>query len=306
MIWHHLQEPESWDAGAPKKFSELNKMPNFYLNKDELDHLTIAILGQVSEKILAVGQRKLDEYEAKEAKNFKTVHQFNCIGCHNINGNWGEIIKAYDGEWHEGPPRLVQEGHRVKAEWFHYFLNNVHEIRPWLKVRMSSYKFNNEQINSIVSYFRNQAKQPVFEESFDKVVWEKGERKAVIKLFGELGCTSCHTTGFVDEEAQGPNLYNVTARLRPSWVEKWIANPQAIMPGTTMMNFWEDENPAPEILGGDDKKQIKALTKYVLERYWKEISKGIQEVPQIKIKGLINGRSSRIIRFSGNKRSAIW
>ena len=96
--------------------------------------------------------------------------------------------------------------------------------------------------------------------------WEPGERAAAQKLFKNLDCTSCHAIGFTKEEASAPDLRKVKARLRPSWIEKWLANPQSVMPETAMPNFWEDgESQEEDILGGDSKKQIRALRKYLIE-----------------------------------------
>ena len=86
------------------------------------------------------------------------------------------------------------------------------------------------------------------------------------ELFTKLQCQSCHPTGNTmppgkapDELA--PNLQLAAQRLRPDWVLQWLADPQKIFPGTRMPTFFPagQQNPFPEILGGDSKKQIKAI-----------------------------------------------
>jgi hypothetical protein len=57
-------------------------------------------------------------------------------------------------------------------------------------------------------------------------------------------------------------------RLRPTWIKKWLTNPQAILPGTSMPSFWGDDGKTSietGFFGGDADKQIDALTKYVIE-----------------------------------------
>jgi hypothetical protein len=56
-------------------------------------------------------------------------------------------------------------------------------------------------------------------------------------------------------------------RLNPDWIERWIANPQALMPGTKMPTYYDPEDMTgsapPDILGGDPERQIEALANYV-------------------------------------------
>ena len=64
-----------------------------------------------------------------------------------------------------------------------------------------------------------------------------------------------------------PDLANVPKRLRADWLAQWLADPGKVMPGTRMpANFPVDakENAYPEILGGDQKKQIEAVRAYLL------------------------------------------
>jgi hypothetical protein len=64
-----------------------------------------------------------------------------------------------------------------------------------------------------------------------------------------------------------PDLALVPRRLRAEWLTQWLAEPSRIMPGTRMpANFPSDpnENAFPEILGGDQKKQIEAVRAYLL------------------------------------------
>ena len=48
----------------------------------------------------------------------------------------------------------------------------------------------------------------------------------------------------------------------------WLSNPQALMPGTKMPQFYNLEDDVPDgpedVLGGDERKQIQALRDYVL------------------------------------------
>jgi hypothetical protein len=64
-----------------------------------------------------------------------------------------------------------------------------------------------------------------------------------------------------------PDLANVPGRIRADWLPVWLADPQRLQPGTRMpANFPAnpEENGFPEILGGDQKKQIEAVRSYLL------------------------------------------
>jgi cytochrome c2 len=262
----HLKEPARWDIGIPKEFGDINKMPNFYLSDKEIESITTALLGQVSDKVPMKGRKNLNANEALAEKGKKITNKYNCEGCHKIDGRGGDLVKALDDP-SEGAPYLVKQGHRVQTDWFYNFLKNVHPIRPWVKVRMPSFNFTNDEINTIVTYFQAEAGQVTFEDAHQKITWEPGEKEAAKKLFNELACTSCHTGGFSKEEAQAPNLFYVKKRLRMSWVEKWLENPQAILEYTAMPNFWDGgkASAVPGVLNDDPKKQMKALTKYIFE-----------------------------------------
>lgn len=262
----HLKNPKIWDEGLPKPFKDLNRMPNFYLNDSEIDSIVTAILGQVSDPIPLKGKNLLTAAEKIAEAGKKVVNKYNCEGCHKIDGRGGDLVKALEDP-NEGPPYLVKEGHRVQTDWFYNFLRNVHPIRPWVKVRMPSYNFDNDEINKIISYFQAEADQPTFTEANTNWKWEPGERDAAVKIFNELACTSCHTGGFSLDEAQGPNLFYVKKRLRFSWVEKWIMNPQGILDYSPMPNFWDGgkEVAVEGVLDNDPKRQVRALTKYLME-----------------------------------------
>jgi mono/diheme cytochrome c family protein len=47
----------------------------------------------------------------------KLAGNFNCVGCHQIDGLRGDILKAYEDDINQGPPLLVGQGHRVQADW---------------------------------------------------------------------------------------------------------------------------------------------------------------------------------------------
>jgi mono/diheme cytochrome c family protein len=135
---------------------------------------------------------------------------------------------------------------------------------------MPSFEFSDEQINAITQYFAAQDKVPFPYEP--KPVLDPAMVAAGKGLFGKWQCVACHVVGGKlpsqeDPAMMAPDLMKVRERLRVDWLAQWLADPGRISPGTRMpANFPADpkENAYPEILGGDQKKQIEAVRAYLL------------------------------------------
>jgi len=267
-LTQHLKQPSIWDVGVPKPFKDLNKMPNFYLNDKEIESIVLVLLGQVSDKVPLAGQKILNANEKFYEEGMKVANHYNCYGCHKIDGIGGKLSEGFDDQ-NYGPPYLSKEGWRVKTDWLYDFLQNVHPVRPYVKVRMPSFNFTTDELNKLVNGFTAGAAQNTFDAPV-RVEWEPGEKEAAQKIWNELACTSCHSLGFTSDAPQAPNLHYAKKRLRDSWMEAWIANPQSFIPYTSMPAFWDDGSgkliPAVEgVLDNDPKKQIRAVRKLVQE-----------------------------------------
>lgn len=266
-ITAHLQNPKRWDIGIQKEFKDLLLMPNFYMSKKDAEDITVALLGQVSNFVPLAGVKRYNAGETGYNEAMKVAGNLNCVGCHQVDGLRGDLLRMYEDDINQGPPRLVNQGHRVQTDWFYNFLGNVEPIRPWVKVRMPSFNLSLAQKNTLVGGFAAGAHQGIFEEEDAEVVWGPGEREEAVKLFNAYNCVSCHTGGFNNGEQLGPNLHKAGKRLRPSWIRLWLKDPQKIMPGTSMPTFFTEEGKGLEegYFGGDADKQIDALTKYIIE-----------------------------------------
>ncbi len=269
-ITAHLQNPRRWDIGIDKVFRDLNKMPNFYMGEAEAKKITVALLGQVSDPLPLAGVKRLNAGETLYNDAMKVANKYGCVACHQIDGLRGNILGMYADDINQGPPRLVNEGHRIQTDWFYHFLTNpeIQKIRPWLSVRMPTFNLTTAEKNTLIAGFQQGAHQPTFEEPAEFVKWAPGEREETLKLFTALNCVQCHTQGFNGETPLAPDLRKASKRLRPSWIKKWLTNPQHILPGTTMPSFFGEDGKEPiepSYFGGDAEKQINGLTKYIIE-----------------------------------------
>jgi len=77
-------------------------------------------------------------------------------------------------------------------------------------------------------------------------------------LAGELNCISCHAGSDSISNKAAPNLASVSTRIKPAYLQKFIANPHATKPGTTMPNALSGLTPA------EAKAAAEALTHYLV------------------------------------------
>ena len=82
-------------------------------------------------------------------------------------------------------------------------------------------------------------------------------------------CVKCHLVGdFRPTGAAaglGPNLSGVSARLRPDYLKRWIANPARILPYTGMpVNFPKTQTVAQDLYKGTSEQQIDAVVDLLL------------------------------------------
>ncbi len=87
----------------------------------------------------------------------------------------------------------------------------------------------------------------------------------------DINCQKCHVVrgqtpaGTVD--AWAPDLARVRERLRPVYLNDWIASPKAIIPGTKMAQLFFDgkqPNIVPGDLRGDSKLQVSAIVDWLM------------------------------------------
>lgn len=284
-----LSDPRIFDVGKIKVHEDKLRMPNFYFTDEEIQAVTTALLGFVDEKPAKIKPRTTENLYIEEGQ--KLIRQFNCQGCHLIEGEGGAIQEKV-AEWlvkyqNRGadearaligsfsPPNLLGEGARVQSRWLFEFIHEPVTIRPWLSVRMPTYgNLNAEQLNTIVKYFAalDNVSFPFDEVTDMKISAEEFE--AGQKLFSSeyFSCTQCHIVGDKmpagDPENWAPDFALARDRLRHDWIVKFIKDPQAVQPGTKMPTFFDPsyyEDSGPEdILGGNEDKQIKALRDYIL------------------------------------------
>lgn len=258
----------------------VQRMPNFAMSKADATTLAVLLQSWDGRKIGEIYKHDMGRMGDAIEKGRRLVRQYNCVGCHIIEGEGGfirptlvESFKKQNRSAEEAisfaPPDLIGEGRKVQPKWLFEFLKNpTTNIRPWLSVRMPTFSFNDDEVNGLIEYF--QALEG-FSEPFEEIKIDLTieETRAAEKLFAAdlLSCYSCHQVGKKKPEGPpsgwAPDFLLAPNRLRPDWVHDWIANPQKLQPGTRMPAFYPDAAP-PTVFDGQPEKQIEALRDYIM------------------------------------------
>ena len=236
--------------------------PDYALGENEGARLALAltvIAGPASAGSAAVTGR--DNRLRASGRNL--IQQRNCVGCHSVEGVGGDLVGLMP-EPALGPPLLTPEGARVQPDWLRRFLDEPRTIRPWLSVRMPTFGLYASDIERAGDYLRLIAPEnPALEPSTPETT-AAGEA-----LFVLLKCQQCHVLNNVPSdqptENLAPDLRLAAERLQPAWIQAWLRNPTAILPGTRMPSFWPQfPQSYYEPLGRDGAAQIRAIRDHLL------------------------------------------
>lgn len=248
----------------------VSKMPVFSFSDSEIVALRTLLRGYTKEVPELEYQRPFDtRMQQIEAGRRLTHYEYNCVSCHKFE-EAGGYIKATLADEALAPPYLFPEGAKVQEPWLHDFLTTPTTIRPWLNIRMPSFGLSDQEIAVTTKYFLGLHKQEFelrkYHPPLDKKYLAAGKT-----LFDDLQCLSCHYTGKMPEGKTpsdlAPNLALAKDRLKPEWILSWIANPEAIQPGTKMPMYYQDLHEPSQLsdaLGADANEQIKAIRDYIL------------------------------------------
>ncbi len=264
-FFQKLKEPRIFDEGRERTYHEKLRMPNFDFTDEQAEALTTFILSLQKADVPLEMQKTLGDGGEKIEAGRLLVHQFNCQGCHTLDGKEGRVRSVIEDKGN-APPIIEGEGKKVQEAWLYHFLENPTTIRPWLKYKMPTFGFSDQQITALIDYFNALDKVSVkYNNQMPKVSNE--EIAAGHELFKSLQCIKCHKSNpdpKMSASFLAPNLLIAKERLRPEWVVEWLKDPQAIQAGTMMPGFFpEGQSPIQNILDGDASKQMKAIRDYL-------------------------------------------
>ncbi|HZQ68748.1 MAG TPA: hypothetical protein VFA68_09540 [Terriglobales bacterium] len=286
---HKLAEPNIYDQGKIKSETEALRMPNVHLSKDQIQALTTFLLGSQETSLPASYQYKPGDTRKDIQEGWWIVTKYNCMGCHQFTpGQETALMKQqyYRDNPEQLPPKLLTEGARVDPEWLRRFLSNPalsssdtnrNGVRPYLAVRMPTFSFSDNELRKLVRFFQALSQQPIPYIPEEVPTLTAKETDMARSLFSSTAapCLKCHATGDAahDKTATAPNFLLARERLKPDWVERWIIDPQAVSPGTSMPSGlfrkqgsqWVFAGPTPPTFQGYDKDHTKLLVDYIFQ-----------------------------------------
>ncbi len=213
------------------------RMPQFSMSQDDLDDVTTALLSMTGPPLIQgvaspVVPRQHPEYHPTDPFG-KLYQQYKCYVCHAFNGYGGTLA-----------PNLSYEGSRSQHDWLVQFLQNPQTLRPTLTSRMPEFNMSKQDATILADYISTSLHNPNIQttaaksEEFTPQMATLGQ-----KLYEEkYQCQSCHTIGSSGGYV-GPSLNNAGNWLTASWIEAWLRDPQALLPGTIepQQNFTKAE-----------------------------------------------------------------
>jgi cytochrome c551/c552 len=286
---HKLAEPNIWDKGKIKPELEQLRMPNLHLTKEQVQSLTTFLMGSEESALPASYQYRPLDYRRDIQEGWWVVKKYNCMGCHQfIAGQKSSLMTMprYQDAQEQLPPKLLTEGARVEPEWLLHFLanpalsdsdTNRNGVRSYLQVRMPTFSFSENELGKLVRFFQALARQPFPYIPDQAPTLTAKETEMARSLFSSPAapCLKCHATGDPahDRTATAPNFLQAKGRLKADWVERWIIDPQAISPGTSMPSglfkqengHWVFAGPTPPSFQGYDKDHTKLLVDYIFQ-----------------------------------------
>jgi len=230
----------------PLSVNPAARMPQYNLTPVDLDAVTTALLGMTGipatsgmEKLL-VPKRHAAFQAAGEFG--KVYERYKCYVCHQFNGDGGTLA-----------PDLSYEGSRANRQWLIQFLRNPQTLRPTLVLRMPQFNMSEQEAATVADYFGMVLQNPdVNPASVNRQDLSPQQAALGKQLYDvKYQCQACHTIGSTGGYV-GPSLNDAGNWLTAAWIEAWLQNPQALVPGTIEPRraFTPDE--------------IKALTAYLL------------------------------------------
>ena len=243
-------------------------MPQFDLAEGDVNHLRIFLKSRTEAAYPARLHADSGTRGQRLVNGRRLVARYNCVGCHVIENRGGAIRQFYTEKPTLAPPILNGEGAKVQANWLYGFLQEPTPLRPWLQVRMPTFSLSDDETNALVQYFGAVDNVHVPFVHIDDNAIPGADLIAGRTLMSEdyFSCFSCHQQGEKKPEGPpegwAPDLGLARRRLNPDWIVRWLENPQKVQVGTKMPSFYPG---GPEdILGGDESKQIRAITDYLM------------------------------------------
>ena len=217
----------------------------------------------------------------------RQIAQLNCAACHSRDKNddtfsqLKDEIDALAGKLLEDKsatevigdqsrPPLTWTGEKLRPQWMAQFIGGAvkYKPRPWLAARMPGFASRAPEIAKGLAEEHGCPTIAPANESPDASLAEAG--KKLVSKNGGFACIQCHGVGNMKAlapfEAPAINFAHVTDRLTKEFYDRWVYNPQRVLPGTRMPQFAgsDGKTALKDTFDGDARKQYDAIWNYLL------------------------------------------
>ncbi|MCS6806786.1 MAG: c-type cytochrome [Acidobacteriota bacterium] len=311
-----LENPAIYDTGRERPREDLLRMPNIELTRDEIQALTTLLLGSVETQIPVEFRAKQEGPARAIQEGWWVVKKYNCMGCHVFMPGQqtalSQLPRFQDAAMKaQLPPSLIQQGARVNPNWLLHFLNNPaldpknldrNGVRSYLQVRMPTFYFSPNELQTLVNFFEALASQPqpYIAKKLDPLTPEEQNLARALFTSKAAPCLKCHMTGNPahDRLATAPNFLLAAERLKPDWTARWLIDPQAIAPGTAMPSGlfkrdgqrWVFAGPIPEAFKNYTKDHVQLLVRYMFQLTPQEQARLLASSPMASASSASPGR----------------
>ena len=162
------------------------------------------------------------------------------------------------------PPNLDAVGAKLKSAWLKHVFNNGAKDRPYMFTRMP--RFGADNVGHLIKALEV-ADADLSATEYKSEIPDRRLKAAGRKLVGAQGfsCIKCHTWGNVKATGiQSIGMTTMARRLKSTWFESYLLDPQAYRPGTRMPAAWpQGQVLLSKLLDGKAATQIHAVWKYL-------------------------------------------
>jgi mono/diheme cytochrome c family protein len=161
----------------------------------------------------------------------RVVETRGCFACHVIEGRGGKV-----------GPSLDVAAEKLHFDWAREFLaapRKHGKIYGYMPYRMPDLGLSADEIDGVLALFAKVAARPYPEPAEPPPPAAPEAKVKAGQLTYVLKCAECHNLGsvipLVEVKRQGPDLVEVSRRVRHDWFAKWVLDPKAILPDSRMV-----------------------------------------------------------------------
>ncbi len=218
----------------------------------------------------------------------RQITVLDCAACHERDGRqdtWTSLSDEIDSIVSKLPPEqanseqfspdqsrppLTWVGEKLRPQWMASFIAGKidYKPRPWLRGRMPSFPARADGIAKGLAMEHGFPPVAPAQPRPDPRLAEIGQK--LVSKEGGFSCVMCHSVGsqkaIAPFDSPAPNFAHVSERLTHEYFERWMLNPQRLLPGTRMPTFAPDGTTALKTyFNGDAHQQFNAIWNYMLQ-----------------------------------------